>query len=629
MPRISPPTINPVPSAEKTREPTAGPPTQPRAASSGMVLRVLYLYAGEARKAELGTALNLEASRLSNELHGEFSVVLEEHDILRGQKSDLSNISTTSALLQRIKDGFYDLIIASPPCETFSRVKFQNKLGPAPIRSFEHPKGFPWLSAADKASATTANAHISFSVQALAAAAEAGAFGLLEHPEDLGINKLGWPASIWQWEECKDLQAKSDYLTGALHQCNWHTGLGYAKPTRFMTNVVSLANALHLGWPKISSGGAYIGLLPRHCGHVHEGLAMRKGDASFRTTGTAAYPWGMCEKMSALIWSDPNVRLRLETKLCTLVKENQQSPASRTPSVGVSEPTSSTGGVITAGPSSDRICLVPKAAPLHHSPCQEEDPTSDEDSEGEQKAKLGEGWWGRGKPMMVHQGANHQEQPLEDGAGLCSPGRWAIKDRNLPQEFSDAVLPKMERILEHWGARKYGGLKRLVFVMATGKLKDSPFPAMVIRQLKDVVKTEVARITGSKEWGTAVDQPIDVRFLQQALKATGDPDYKILNDYAQGVRLGYRRKMPRTPAVFQRKKEWRLSQDEEDVSWPPNYKSSMERKSGLQEQFEEDEKAGMMGRCSFSEAKKKLGGESPSRRDGGSRTRTRRMEIHS
>ena len=42
----------------------------------------------------------------------------------------------------------------------------------------------------------------------------------------------------------------------------------------------------------------------------------------------------------------------------------------------------------------------------------------------------GAGWWGAGTSMQVHHG--HKSRALEDGGGLCSPGKWRFKDRRPP-----------------------------------------------------------------------------------------------------------------------------------------------------------------------------------------------------
>ena len=59
--------------------------------------------------------------------------------------------------------------------------------------------------------------------------------------------------------------------------------------------------------------------------------------------------------------------------------------------------------------------------------------TSDEGSKlpGTRRPKKGEGWRGHGHTMLsLRKGI---PKPFCDGAGLCSPGRWPKKRRNLPE----------------------------------------------------------------------------------------------------------------------------------------------------------------------------------------------------
>jgi len=212
--------------------------------------------------------------------------------------------------------------------------------------------------------------------------------------------------------------------------------------------------------------------------------------------------------------------------------------------------------------------------------------------------------------MMLNVGANKDPSPMEDGGGLCSPGRWKIAQRRLPEELGARVSRKLLLVLEHWGARKFGGLRGLCYQLASNKLQESPFPAMVMRQLKDIVRNELKAIR--KERGIpepsrapAKKQWIDVRLVQEVLEVAEDPDHKIMNAYAVGVRVGWRRKLPRTPAVFRRKNSWRLRGDVDDaeVCFPDNYSSSMDRKEGLLQQLEEDEEEGFVTRMTLKEAR--------------------------
>ena len=58
---------------------------------------------------------------------------------------------------------------------------------------------------------------------------------------------------------------------------------------------------------------------------------------------------------------------------------------------------------------------------------------------------------------------------------------------------------------------------------------------------------------GEKQAGDA-DQEIDMRLLQAFLFIADDPEAPALDCYASGVVLGHNLRMPRTPAVFEAKR---------------------------------------------------------------------------
>ena len=91
--------------------------------------------------------------------------------------------------------------------------------------------------------------------------------------------------------------------------------------------------------------------------------------------------------------------------------------------------------------------------------------------------------------------------------------------------------------------------------MFAGKCKASPFPKEEISKGKTFLNDWCVK------WGYEprkrkgdVDQEINIRLLQAFLLAAGDPDADALDGYAVGVSTGHNRRMPRTPAVFEAKK---------------------------------------------------------------------------
>jgi len=82
--------------------------------------RALYIFSGLKRRASIGDFLS------------KMGWTVTELDILRNQRHDLTRKHNQAAILAKIRNGCYHLVISSPPCDSFSRVKFANKLGPPP-----------------------------------------------------------------------------------------------------------------------------------------------------------------------------------------------------------------------------------------------------------------------------------------------------------------------------------------------------------------------------------------------------------------------------------------------------------------------------------------------------------------
>ena len=82
------------------------------------VMKVLYLFAGKKRRCDMGSALRREAKRQGA------IVQIKEVDVLRqGARGDLLGRTIQKRILDQIRGGLYDMVIASPPCSSFSRAR--------------------------------------------------------------------------------------------------------------------------------------------------------------------------------------------------------------------------------------------------------------------------------------------------------------------------------------------------------------------------------------------------------------------------------------------------------------------------------------------------------------------------
>ena len=137
---------------------------------SGSGLRVLFFFAGSHRKGDVGSFLH--------EL-GHVDTLLQ-FDLQRSSEHDLSKEGLWQHVFQLLGEEEW-ILIASPPCETFSRVRHRHP-GPRPVRSSFYPRGFPWLSNKHLQQVEQANYFIDQTVTASQLAWQY----FLEHPEDLG-----------------------------------------------------------------------------------------------------------------------------------------------------------------------------------------------------------------------------------------------------------------------------------------------------------------------------------------------------------------------------------------------------------------------------------------------------------
>ena len=244
-------------------------------------VNVIYLFAGKQRKADIGEFLRAAEQR------GLISLQLKEFDIERQSDHDLTNQDLWSEIFTLIESGNWNVIV-SPPCNTFSRARFQflRHPGPKPVRNRTWPRGFPWLNSRDRKAVDEANFFGTKSIEAAKKALQHGGHFLLEHPEDLGQVQGECPGTIWQWDEVLDLLTFPGVITCAIHQCMF--GGRTPKPTRFMTSLPVDDQRCFFRLPRFDKSGCYLGPLPRDCGHTHSEKLIGKSDKGWKTSPSAA-----------------------------------------------------------------------------------------------------------------------------------------------------------------------------------------------------------------------------------------------------------------------------------------------------------------------------------------------------
>ena len=235
-------------------------PTLGSSAGSGKTLKVLYLFCGVPRKADVKQCLKKLA------LKHHFELEIREVDIERSSDDDLTKSQLWDELLEQIRSGQFDVVFMSPPCNTWSRVRFQWQRfpGPRPVRNASWPMGFPWLSNKQKEVVEFANYFVRQTIQACYVASASKTRFLVEHPEDLGAVAKERPASVWQLEEMRQMVLDTGATTWAVFQCQY--GGLTPKPTRFVSNIQDAKKVKFNKWPSFSKDGQYLGPLPYSCG---------------------------------------------------------------------------------------------------------------------------------------------------------------------------------------------------------------------------------------------------------------------------------------------------------------------------------------------------------------------------
>ncbi len=256
------------------------------------------------------------------------------------------------------------------------------------------------------------------------------------------------------------------------------------------------------------------------------------------------------------------------------------------------------------------------------------DTEADEDA-----APFGSGPRGVGEPMLV--GTHERQRVLCDGAGLCSLGQWAPWHRPAPRHPQlRAAGDLLEEYLDDMHGNHGFTPEELFNKLARGSVTAPPLVGEAWDRL-------VERFQATVDGGTDAtrprpsDQPqrLRVRMLQAVLALGEDPDAPGMEHFCRGVRVGVGVRLPRTPAVYARKRRWRLKADDagpmhdDDLegadSWRLNYKTAIIHKEEVHRQLMDHYARGMALKLSPSEASaygnlsiNSLGGVEKPREDG-------------
>ena len=261
-------------------------------------MHVLYLFAGVERKADVQHYLIELAKRDNVSLKG------LQLDILRNEGHNLHKEEAWAWVSQQLQEGLVDLFLVAPPCNTHSRARCQYRQhgGPRPLRDFNFPHGYPWLSDANREKVQLADELVQKSFTGCLLACERDKHFFLEHPEQLGRTAGQIPASIWDLPETAELLLQKGVRTFAIFQCEFSAPS--SKPTRFLTTL----DPLEVGYPglhKLDAQGNYLGPLPKQCPHgpnAHKALVGKDEEGRWITAPSATYPPELCKWIAEMAW---------------------------------------------------------------------------------------------------------------------------------------------------------------------------------------------------------------------------------------------------------------------------------------------------------------------------------------
>ena len=239
--------------------------------------------------------------------------------------------------------------------------------------------------------------------------------------------------------------------------------------------------------------------------------------------------------------------------------------------------------------------------------------TSEEDEDGVIKPPRGSGNLGWG-PALITRAAG-KVKLFSDGHGLASPGRWPPHAR--PCANLDPGLSFHKKLMDRLLLYITDNLdyKRVVCFLATGKCTSSPFSEEQMTQARELVFATIREQGSTAPLETIPErQPFYLHAISEVLRFADDPDWRQYTEsthsFANGVPLGVDFRMPRCPALFERKRRHRDFKGlgaHECEELRDNYRSADGFEDKIESQFDKEIGLGAMVRMELSEAQQRFG----------------------
>ena len=556
-------------------------------------LTVVYVFAGHRRRADVREHLQRFA-----DLHG-ITLRMREFDILMDERHDVLDEAFWNELVTFIHELKPDCVVVTPPCSTYSRARhfYKQSPGPRPIRSRQHPLGFPWLSHKNRVKAEQGTKLADKAWELLQIFSDIGAMFLSEFPEDLGLTSTGVPPSFWQMQQCQDMLALAGVITFALFQCEF--GAATPKPTRFITSLKHFDGNIYMGTPRFDDQWRYLGPLPPCCPHphAHEALTGMSDDGGWKTAPAAHYPGPLCELLAQAIWKtwhESSASGGCDVDINGCPSDSAVFDGEVVEDFSLRLDTEEHADMVHSG--TDSVSLDHSGTDIDHS--------------GTVVIQSG----CAGPPLVASHAGRSEE--FCDGLGLCSAGRWRPAMRQVLKNAEQlGWCQRFRELLDRFCTKQIPDLAKATFALALGKCNASIFDRVALEALR----SEWFNLLPDPRSAAVLepDQPFYLHALAQSLRLVGDPDVDILDTdesscFTKGVHLGHIHQLGPTPQVFRAKIKETVYDQSDWTLEMNNYFSGSEEEASkiLQQQFEEEEAASRMKPISTAEARRQYPGDS-------------------
>lgn len=245
-----------------------------------------------------------------------------EYDVINGPNEDLTSDAIWSKLLEEIKRGAFDALLAGPPCNTFTNARKDDGLGPMPLRG---PSGHDryGLSGLEQSDMEKVKAGTLLATRASTAAKE---FHQQRKPyivEQPLWKQDGRSVSMYNLDEFKELMELPGVETKDIVQCEY--GAETSKPTTLLLGHIRNADFKEKcshqarSWRKPSTGEKHWGPHPPLRGKEMFILAERWNRNMLRTPKQIAAEQRHWPFLTSAAQAYPSL---LNQKLCTVLLDN-------------------------------------------------------------------------------------------------------------------------------------------------------------------------------------------------------------------------------------------------------------------------------------------------------------------